>query len=432
VKNFACSLLIPALLAAGFAGRAFAQTPPDQRTAELLKKLEDLETNLAAIKAELAQRGLVGPSSVAPSAALTGGSAPQASSEALAAASAIAADTSPADYHTLGPLEFRGYSDFSFGRPSFETLPSGGLPGSPQSFSLGDFDLFVNSRLTGHLSMLGELLITSDFTNQFNAEMDRLMLTYTANKYLKISAGKFHTAIGYYSNGFYRARYFQTATGVPLLFTDEDDRGILPVHSIGLTATGELPSGPLGVHWVAEVANGTASQNPNSEAIQNFVEENNGKAVNFALYARPESVSGLDVGVSFYHDRLHPSGLGSFAERIYSAHAAVIRPHLELMAEGVLLQHDPGLISRSFNTFSGYAQASYKLRQIRPYFRYEYQNIPKSDPIFASLPGRLSGPSLGVRYDLSDFAALKVQYGLLGYRAASSINALQAQLAFAF
>jgi hypothetical protein len=102
------------------------------------------------------------------------------------------------------------------------------------------------------------------------------------------------------------------------------------------------------------------------------------------------------------------------------------------MAEGVLLQHDPGLISRSFNTFSGYAQASYKLRQIRPYFRYEYQNIPKSDPIFASLPGRLSGPSLGVRYDLSDFAALKVQYGLLGYRAASSINALQAQLAFAF
>jgi hypothetical protein len=133
----------------------------------------------------------------------------------------------------------------------------------------------------------------------------------------------------------------------------------------------------------------------------------------------------------FYHDRLHPVGLGNFAERIYSAHAAVVRPRLELIAEGILLQHDPG-VSRSFNTFSGYTQASYKIHEIRPYFRYEYQNIPKSDPIFSALQGRLNGPSAGIRYDLSDFAALKFQYGLLGTRTGASTNAFQAQLAFAF
>jgi hypothetical protein len=303
MRKFHTIALISVLLTGILSREAAGQTSPDPRTVELLKKLEDLETNLASIKAELAQRGLVA-ASVAPVAAtapaanaLTNSAKPAPDLSAVAAA--LAADTAPTDNHVLGPLEFRGYSDFSFGRQPFETLPPGGLAGSPQSFSLGDFDLFVNARLNDHLSMLGELLITSDFTNQFSAEMDRLMLTYTAGKLFKISAGKYHTAIGYYTNAFYRARYFQTATAAPLIFADEDDGGILPIHSIGLSATGEIPTGKLGLHWVAEVANGTASQNPNAEPIQNYADENNGKAVNFAVYARPDWVQGLDIGASF-------------------------------------------------------------------------------------------------------------------------------------
>lgn len=295
---------------------------------------------------------------------------------------------------------------------------------------MGDFDLFVNARLGDHLSVLGELLVTSDFSNSFSAEMDRLMLTYTANKYFKISAGKYHTAIGYYTNAFFRARYFQTATGAPILFTDEDDGGIIPLHSIGLSAGGELPSGKLGLHWVAEIANGMAANTAESDVIQNFVDENNGKAVNFALSARPEGVRGLDIGASFYRDRQHPAGIGDIEQRIYSAHAAMVRPHLELIAEGVLLQHD--LLSvQTFNTVSAYGQASYKFGKVRPYFRYEYQNVPSTDPIFGVLR-RMSGPSFGTRFDFSDFASVKIQYGLMGVRSGPSTNAFQAQLAFAF
>jgi len=419
----ALSPLIAALLI--FAGLAPAQTTvPEDRTAQLIKKVQELEADLAAIKAELQQQGA---SVAAPAAAAA---QPNPSPDAAQAA-ALIADTAPADEHVLGPLEFRGYSDFTFGRPIFSALPAGGLSGSPQSFNLGDFDLFVNATLGNHLTALAELLVTSDFTNEFSAEMDRLMLTFSANKYFKISAGKYHTAIGYYSNAFYRARYFQTATGAPILFTDEDDGGIIPVHSIGLSATGELPSGPLGLHWVAEVSNGMASRNTTVEPIQNFVDENNGKAVNFALYARPESINGLDIGGSFYRDMQHPDQMGTIEQRIYSAHAAMVRPHLELIAESVLLQHELLAINHNFNTVSVYGQASYKFGKVRPYFRYEYQNIPATDPIFGAV-GRMSGPSLGTRYDFSDFGAFKVQYGLLGVRSGPSTNAFQAQLAFAF
>jgi hypothetical protein len=426
-------LLAAALLVVGLSGIASAQSnPSDDRTADLLKKVQELETSLAAIKAELAHLDRGNSATVAAPVPPTPAPIPaMLPPPETVAVGALTPDSSQGDSHTLGPLEFRGYSDFSFGRPVFSALPAGGLSGTPQSFNLGDFDLFVNARMGDHLSMLGELLVTSDFTNQFGAEMDRLMLTYSANKYFQISAGKYHTAIGYYTNEFGRARFFQTATGVPVMFTDEDDGGILPVHSIGLTANGAIPSGNMGLHWVAEVANGMSTQNNGAEPIQNFVDENNGKAFNIALYARPEGARGLDVGVSFYRDTLHPFGLASVQQRIYSAHAAVIRPHLELIAEGILMQHDPAWTNRNFNTYAGYGQTSYKIHQFRPYFRYDYQNVPSSDPILGAV-GRRNGPSAGVRYDFSDFVGLKVQYGLLSVRSGPSVNAVQAQLAFAF
>lgn len=416
-----------ALAMMGDAGRLSGQASSDPNAA-LMKKVEELEKSLAALRAEIGARNTVGSEefrTVAPTPPPVAKAAPPASIAAV-----VSSDDS-ADNHVLGPLEFRGYGDFGYGRAPFEKLGPTGLAGSTHSFTLGDFDLFVNSRISDRLSVLGEVLVTSDFSNSFGSEIDRLMLTYRFNKYLRVSAGKYNTAIGFYTNEFHRARFFQTATSKPLLFADEDNGGILPVHSIGLTATGEIPSGTLGLHWVAEVANGRGWQDPGAVPVQNFVDENNGKAFNLALYARPEAVHGLDVGASFYRDRLHPGGLSAIEQRIYSAHAALIQPHLELIAEGVLLQHSLAKTSQDFNTVSAYTEASYLVKQLRPYFRYEYQRIPAADPVIGIL-GRLNGPSAGIRYDLSDFSCIKFQYGLLSSRSARTGNDFQAQLAFAF
>jgi len=68
-------------------------------------------------------------------------------------------------------LLFRGYSDFGYGRPLFEKRPEGGLRGSTNFFTLGDFDLFVSAQISDRLSVLGEALITSDFSNSFGIMM---------------------------------------------------------------------------------------------------------------------------------------------------------------------------------------------------------------------------------------------------------------------
>jgi hypothetical protein len=46
--------------------------------------------------------------------------------------------------------------------------------------------------------------------------------------------------------------------------------------------------------------------------------------------------------------------------------------------------------------------------------------------------GRSDGPSLGVRYDLADYAGLKFQYGRLSQRDLGWTNDFQIQVAFAF
>src|ERR1700676_1913019 len=50
-----------------------------------------------------------------------------------------------------------------------------------------------------------------------------------------------------------RGSWLQTALTRPMLFTFEDDGGFLPLHNVGLSANGKLPSGDLGLHYVVEV-----------------------------------------------------------------------------------------------------------------------------------------------------------------------------------
>ena len=55
----------------------------------------------------------------------------------------------------LGPLKLQAFGDFDFGRPWFEKSPPGGLAGTTNSFTVGDFDLFTNTRISDHCNRIG-------------------------------------------------------------------------------------------------------------------------------------------------------------------------------------------------------------------------------------------------------------------------------------
>jgi hypothetical protein len=395
---------------------AQADTAPEQNvSAEALRKrIDELEAEQKKIQEKLA--------------ALSGASAAAVDSQVQPSDASVA---DPSDHsHTLGPVQFQGFSDFDYGRAWFEKLPTTGLAGSPQSFTIGDFDLFTNMKISERWSVLGEVLVTSDETNEFSVELDRLLFTYKHNDYFKISFGRFSTALGYYTNAFHRAQYFQTGIGRPIMYSDEDNGGILPVHNIGVSATGKIPSGSLGLHWVAEVANGRSSES-GSVPVQNFVDQNKGKALNLAAYIHPDWLRGFQAGFSVYRDTLHPSS-DSIGETILTAHAVYVGSRLEWLNEGSLLRHDiQGGADRVFHSTTAYSQVAWAFGKTRPYVRYDYQNVPTAEPIFGLL-GRRNGPSVGVSRHISEYVALKLQYGRLGQRETPTANGFTAQLALAF
>jgi hypothetical protein len=303
--------------------------------------------------------------------------------------------------------------------------------GTTNSFALGQTDLFITSVLSRRIDMLSEVVFEADTSNNMGVDLERLLLRYSFNDYFKVSAGRYHTAIGFYNTAYHHSTWMQTAIDRPFIFQFEDDGGILPIHNVGLSATGIIPSGNLGLHYVAEIGNGRASRTPTAEAVQNRISDHNGKAFNLAVFARPQMVPGFQFGASYYHDSLVPEGFPTIHEQIVAAHVVYQGTRFEFLNEGLLIRHQWNATPSAFNTPAFYTQVSEGIGLFRPYFRYQYLNASDAEPIFGDV-GRQNGPSFGMRYDIGEFASFKVEYDRTDLRQAKPVNGIATQLDFTF
>ena len=331
-------------------------------------------------------------------------------------------------------LRLRGFGDI--------TLHGDTRKGNTTAFTLGQLNLFVTSDISEKFKFLSEIVfeggpdniygVTRGEINTFSVDVERYLVQYSYNDYLNVGAGRFHTAIGYYNTAYHHSTWFQTTTARPFLFQFEDRGGILPIHTVGVSAFGLIPSGRLGLHYVAEVGNGRASRSPlTQEPVQNVVDDQNHKAFNLALFARPEAIRGLQVGFSVYRDLLAPINSPRIGETILAAHAVFVRPRFEWLNEALVVRHAIFGTSQVFNTPGFYTQFSRQLGSYRPYFRYQYINASGTEPVFPDVRLR-QGPSVGLRYDASESVALKLQYDYTDSRARAARNALALQVGFTF
>jgi hypothetical protein len=335
-------------------------------------------------------------------------------------------------------LRIRGFGDVNL---HGDTYHPAGLPGDKTAFTLGQLDLFITSDISDKFKFLSEIVfeagpdniygVPRGPANTFGVDVERYLLTYSQNEYFNLSAGRYHTAIGYYNTAYHHSTWLQTTTGRPLLFAFEDQGGILPIHNVGVEAYGLIPSGSLGLHYVAEVGNGRESRAPLlEEPVQNVISDTNHKAVNFELFARPTKVPGLQVGFSAYRDLLVPIGRPAVGETILAAHAVYSTPTFEWLNEALVVRHTPEG-GHTYDTPGWYSQISRRFGSYRPYFRYQYINASPNEPIFPDV-GLNAGPSAGLRYDASESVALKLQYDFTSLRNQHSVQGLEAQVGFTF
>lgn len=445
-------LLFSLSASAVWAQQAGGGPAADKETLQLLlKRIDQLEARVSQLEAEKQAGAATAstPAPVQPSSATPSAPASPAITSAMAQLTAPAQTpppTAPESEQTQSEggmsdrmdlsktlLRIRGFGDIS--------LHGDTVKGDTTSFSLGQLDLFVTSDVSDKFRFLSEIVFEAGpnnfygaiggSENSFGVDIERYLLQYSYNDYLNISAGRGHTAIGYYNTAYHHSTWLQTTTGRPFLFDFEDHGGILPIHIVGATASGLIPSGALGLHYVAEIGNGRESRNPLEEPVQNEVDDQNHKAFNLAVFARPEAIHGFQTGFSIYRDVLVPPNSPRVGETILAAHAVLIRPKYEWLSEAVLDRHALIGTSSTFNTPGFYTQVSRQFGSYRPYFRYQYLNVANDEPVFPDVALR-HGPSLGLRFDASESVALKFQYDYTFLRDQPGISGLTLQLGFTF
>jgi hypothetical protein len=292
--------------------------------------------------------------------------------------------------------------------------------------------------ISDRVSVLGEVLFISREGNVLDTDVERLLLQYKHSDYLNFAIGRYHSSIGYYNTTFHQGAWFQTTVDRPFMYTSDDEGGFLPLQEVGVTINGQIPSGRLGLNYVAEIGNGRFRL-LGSEPAQNFQDTNNGKSLNFALYARPSWLPGWQTGFSIYHDYLTFSDNMNHGELISTVHVVYTSSNYEFLNEVMLVRHTGNITGapRVFHTPGFYTQFSRRFGKYRPYFRYSYLNAGMAEPIFGDpadgpIVGQRNGPTLGLRYDLNEHSTSKLQYNHLAQRGQENFNELLTQFSFAF
>jgi len=336
-------------------------------------------------------------------------------------------------------LHFRGFGDVDFAATDDKTTHSG--------FNMGQFILHISSPLSEKVSVFGETSFTAQTTptaTVYNVDVERLLIRYDYNDFFKLSFGRYHTPINYWNTAFHHGLWLQTTIARPEMI--RFGGRFQPVHFVGMQAEGNIPSGPLGLGYTAGLGNGRSG---NIARPGDGGDVNNNRAWFANLFARPAALNGLQVGGALYGDLASPSpaltGNPQFRELIMSAHVVWTKETPEFLAEFAHVRHRNTVTQQEFNSSSAYAQVAYRLpgvaRKWKPYYRFEWSNINPSDPLFsvgaafqpAPVVNDLTGSTVGVRYDITNFAAFKGEYRHTARRATDPVvNGFFLQTCFTF
>ena len=404
-----------------------------QQVRDLQKLTGELQEKLKALDAE---RAVSQPPAAETNPAVT-------SDVAVSTEQTLHSSTDPSSEVAANPLDRPRLRLRGFGEVDYQLLNQrqpelgsyGFVPGSSGSFYTGDFGLFLTARLTDKASVLAEMVVEEGDAQTYSVDLRRMLLKYDFNDHLKFSFGRYQTAIGYYNWAYRSAAWLQTTADRPLVMEFASNGGLLPTQAVGVSVTGSIPAGKLDLNYVAEYGSSDTVR-PDLNGSGELTDENNGNHINFAVFARPEWVPGLQIGTSFYHDKISnitnsvPSSL-RWGQTIVNGYVVYSSRGIEFLNEGFLIRD--ALIGRSAaaDMPAFYSQFSKRLGPITPFFRYQYVNASINNIIYDDV-GLRYGPSFGVRYDLNDYIALKAQLDRTFRRGEADLSGLHLQMAFTF
>jgi len=425
-----------AILVLGSQLQSQKAVPTDPETlSHLVQQVKDLQQETIQLQQKVKLLEAVRDS--APSTATATASPPESPQPAAVSTSgALSAEEAPS-LHELRGIQWRGFGEADYkvlDQRKTELGTDGFTPGSAGNFFTGDFDLFLTSKLSDRASVLGEVVFEESDAQSYRLDLRRVLLKYDLDDHLKMSLGRYQTGIGYYNWAFRSAAWLQTTSDRPLIMEYASNGGLLPTQAVGLSVTGLIPSGKLGLNYLAEYGSSdTVRPDINGSGLLN--DENDGNHVLLGFFARPDWLRGLQLGGSFFHDKISNNHRGlndRYGQTIVNAYVVYIGHGLELLNEGLLIRHSElqGSDPELFNMPAFYSQVSRRVGNFRPFLRYQYVNTNPGS-VFEDVLLR-HGPSFGSRYDLNDYVAFTAQLDHTLRKGQPDLNGLQLQFAFTF
>ncbi len=422
-----CVSVLVFLLGVPLTVRAQATNPVDQTALiqALLARIEQLEKRVAELESspkDTAKVAVVDP--VAPAAVSAKPLAERVHQEHQGQTESVALQP------TYPSLKIAGFSDFNFSATDQR--------GSKSGFDEGQFVLHFSSALSPRVSFFGEVSLTaradaetgSPPATGFNAEVERTFVRFDQSDYFKVSVGRYHTPINWWNTAFHHGQWLQTSVARPEM--TRFGGKFIPVHYVGGLLEGALPAYGLNLNYNLGVGNGRGSVTSRGG---DFGDVNNNRAWLINLFAKPDRLFGLQVGGSLYRDKITLAQGREFREWITAGHLVWQREDPEVIAEIANVNHREVGHSRSFDSQAFYIQMAYRVpwfeRLWKPYYRFEYIHIPRGDVVFQDVPG-LTGSVVGLRYDITDFAALKLEYRNQQRPGQPDVNGIFLQNSFTF
>ena len=326
-------------------------------------------------------------------------------------------------------LKLSGFGDLNYSAST--------QPGTHPSFNEGQFILHLTSALSSRVAYFGELSLTartdggtgSPPATGFNAEVERSIIRYDQSDHFKVSFGRYHTPISYWNTEFHHGSWLQTTASRPEMI--QFGGSFIPVHFVGALAEGSFSAGGLNLNYNAGLGNGRSST---LSRAGDWGDVNNNKAWLANVFIKPDHLYGLRLGASIYRDKIDVAGRPESREWIAAAHVVWAKEKPEFIAEFFNVNHRQILTGLVTNNQAWYAQVAYRLpwEHWKPYYRYEYIHTPLADAVYRGLGLSMNGSNLGVRFDISSFAAFKFEWRNQNRPGLANINLFWAQTSFTF
>jgi hypothetical protein len=306
-------------------------------------------------------------------------------------------------------LTIHGFSDVT---AYTDRIQRSGMSDSTGSGAIiGQFDLYLVSRLAENLSFLGEAVFETQDNGEVGVDLERMYLRYAWSDYFHLAAGRTHTALGYWNEVFHHGSLLQPTVERPEALKFEDDGGILPVHSVGFEVGGRVGFEDWATEYVGNVGNGRA---PRRDLVQNGGDSNGAKSAGLKLSLVHSGSFEFAAGPAVEHDVIPPDpGTpgrdGEIDEAIVGIHGHCKTKGLEVLAEYYGVRHEDRLTSDVRRHEAGYAIAIAELPHVKPYAGFDRLVIRDGDAFYGPDITSLTRGTLGLRFEPSPFNAIKLE-----------------------